>query len=475
MATAPPTNHLDQLEAFLARIEPFLDLWPALEVRYSAVRQAGEWRNLFTRVVFSWNRAPPVSQGMLALEDKFRAGRLTLQREGGIAWLRNLETGRFPVEDIEVHLNHVPIRSPDRSPSRYGWTELQLDRTGEARGLNQYDRSSVQGYALQGNGGVAWEVVSPEDLLRLEDSLFRFPQPFGGLGEFSTAYLGFPEAKTHGHATAFDIVAPFDTSFLGWSIREGKTFEGRIEHAPTVRETDLGIAAILTGPSGADRMQCHVAVGAGSSPDQLVTSSFSFPWRDYRSISLHLMLRGHAVDRMPVVFPASGSANPRFQSLLGLHRIGDLLSETLSQPGSIRESHRLEVLVCWILHLCGFQSVPTNLPEMDGGDVADVIAFDPYSNEGLVVEVTARDPLSNEKLAKLRTRADLVAGSVPSVTFYPVAVAVARDTFLPIEVETAQSLSIILLGRAELERLFELAQANELPGNILRRLFSGQS
>lgn len=474
MATSSPPNRHEQLESFLSRIEPFLDIWPAIEVRYSAVLQEGAWRNLFTRVAFSWDRTPPTSMGVLILGDRFRAGRLTFLREDGITWLRNLGAGRVPLEDIEVRLDYVMTRSADKPTSSYGWTELRSDLAGGLASLNLLERTSLLGYVLQGNGGVPWELLSAEEWHRLEDSLFQLQYPFGGLGEFSTAYLGFPEPKTLGHSTSFDIIAPFDTAFRSWSIKDGKLFEGRITHPPTVTDKDLRIAAILTGGSEVDRVQCQLTIGTGNQPDHLVTSAFSFPWKDYRTISLHLLLRGQAVDTFPAVFPAPGSPNPRFQSLFGLHRIGDLLAETLAQPGSVRDSHRPEILVCWILHLCGFQTVPTDLAEMTGGDVADIIAFDPYSNEGLVVEVTARDPMSNEKLAKLRTRSDTIAKSVPSVTFYPLAVAVARETFLPIEIETAKSLSITLLGRSDLQRLFERAQANELPGNILRAIVSGR-
>ncbi|MGB6500348.1 MAG: hypothetical protein WBG19_02950 [Thermoplasmata archaeon] len=475
MTTPPPTIRHEQLESFLTRIEPFLDIWPQIDLRYSTVLQGGDWRNLFTRVSFSWDRTPPASMGVLALGEKFRAGRLTLPREDGVAWLKNLGRGRMPLENIEVRLDWVMTGSGGEPTSSYGWTELQSNHSGGLANLKLLERTSLHAYVLQGNGGLPWELQTAEEWLRLEDSLLRLEHPFGGLGEFSTAYLGFSEAKTLGHSTSFDIVAPFDTAFLGWSIKEGRAFTGLISHPPTVAAGDLSIAAILSTADLVDRMQCKVAVESGTAPDQLVTSKFGFPWKDYRTINLRLLLRGIAVDSLPLVFPAPGSANPRFQSLFGLHRIGELLSETLAQPKSVRESHRLEILVCWILHLCGFQTAPTGLPDMDGGDVADIIAFDPYANEAFVVEVTARDPLSNEKLSRLRRRADTVAASVPTLTFYPVAVAVARDSFLDTEMEAAKALSIILLGRADLQRLFELAQANELPGNILRRLISGRS
>jgi len=472
MSTPQPSNRHEQLESFLTRIEHFIDIWPTIEIRYSAVKQAGEWRNFFTRATFSWNRSGAAPHGILALEDWFRAGRLTLQRDPGIAWLRNLAQGSVPVEDISLRMDHVQTSSANKPTLAYGWTELWLDRAGELRGLNQFERRSLGGYALLGNGGSAWELVSAPNWLRLDDLLFGLEHPFGGIAEFAGAYLGFSDPKTPGHPTAFEITAPFDSAFLGWSIRDGTTFVGSVTHPPSVPPSDLSVAAVLMGAGGTDRSHAQLAVGPDANDDSLVTSSFSFPWKEYRSMTLHLLLRGHSVDTLPAIFPAPGSPNPRFQALFGLGRLGDSIAEALDQPGSIKDTRRFELVVCWLLHMCGFQTIPTDQPSLTGSDVADLVAFDPYSNSGLVVEVTTRDPLSNEKLTKLRRRADTLAQYVASVNFYPVAVAAARDSFLETEIETANSLSITLLGHPDLQKLFELAQANELPGIALRRLLT---
>jgi hypothetical protein len=475
VSTPVANGRHEQLESFLSRVSPFLDFWPSIDLRYSAIKQEGEWRNLFTRAVFSWKRNPLPSHGVLTLQDWFRAGRLTIERDAGIAWLRNLRNGRLRVEDIELRMDHVQTQHPNKPITSYGWTELRLDRTGTARGLNQFERTSLQGYVLQGNGGMAWELLGAQDWVRLEDLLFGLQHPYGGVGEFATSYLGFPEARTQGHTTAFEIVAPLDTSFLGWSISGGTTFDGRTEHPPTVQASDLGVAAILMSATDIDRIRALVSIEADTPPDQLSTSTFSFPWNEYRTMSLHLLLRGHAVDTLSAIFPTPGSPNPRFQALFALGRIGELITEVLDQPGSVRDSRRMELVVCWLLHMCGFQTIPTDQPSLTGGDVADLIAFDPYSNTGLVVEVTGHDPLSHEKLTKLRRRADNLAGAVASIAFYPVSVAVARDSFLETEVEIAKALSITLLGHTELQRLLALAQANELPANALRRLLSEKS
>ncbi len=212
----------------------------------------------------------------------------------------------------------------------------------------------------------------------------------------------------------------------------------------TVQDRDLTVAGILTGSSGVVRQHSAVTRVKESGPGDLVESSFTLPFGEFREVRLHLLLRGHNVDSVRAAIPAPGSPNPRFQSLFGLGRIGDVLAEVLSQPEAAKNAERLELAICWLLHLCGFQVMPTDLPKLTGSDVADVVAYDPYSANGLVIEVTAKDPLSGEKLSKLRRRTDALASSASSVTFYPVAIAPSRESFLEIEIEAAQRLSITL-------------------------------
>jgi hypothetical protein len=463
---------LPALDTFLARVEPFNDMWPAVNVRYSAVLQDREWRNLFTRVTFTWDRTPPSSQGLMILRESFRAGRLWLPMPDGLEWVRSIRSGRPMIDGAVVRLDHVNGNDPG-STTRYGWTEFQLGRGGELNHLKQVDKETHQGYLLMGNGGMAWELLKHEDWVNLRDSLLGLPQPYGGLEEFSTEYLGFSEPRTVNHPVAFEIMAPFDVTFQDWSIKEGRSLEGHVTYPPTVPEDRLTVAGMLTGFDGTDRRRTPITKTREGGPSELVQAAFSLPFHDQQEIRLHLLLRNHNVDTWHALIPAPGSPNPRFQALFGLGRIGDQLAETLAQPDAVRDSHRLELVVCWLLHLCGFQVMPTDLPTLTGADVADVVAYDPYSNEGLVVEVTGKDPLSNEKLTKLRRRTDDLASHVPSIRFVPVAAAVARDTFLQTEVDVARGLSVALLGRPQLQRLLTVAQENRLPSETIRREILG--
>jgi hypothetical protein len=448
-------------------------MWPAINVRYSAVLQGQEWRNLFTRVTFTWDRSPPPSQGLMILRESFRAGGLWFPMPDGLEWVRSIGSSRPVIDGVSVRLDHVNVNNPPAT-TEYGWTEFRLGRAGELNHLKQLDKESHQGYLLMGNGGMAWELLNHDEWGKLRDSLLGLPQPYGGLEEFSTAYLGFSEPRTVNHSVAFEIMAPFDVTFQDWSIKDGRSLEGHVTYPPTVPEDRLSVAGMLTGSAGTDRQRVSIKKTRGGTASDLVQAAFSLPFQEYQEIRLHLLLKNHNVDTWHALIPAPGSPNPRFQALFGLGRIGDLLAETLAQPDTVRDSHRLELVVCWLLHLCGFQVMPTDLPTLTGADVADVVAYDPYSNEGLVVEVTGKDPLGNEKLTKLRRRTDDLAASAPSMKFCPVAIAAARESFLATELEAAQTLCVTLLGRNDMQRLLTLAQENRLPSEILRREILGE-
>ncbi len=205
-------------------------MWRAIDVRYSAVLQNGEWKNLFTRASFSWDPRPPATQGLLVLRSSFRAGRLWFPMPEGMDWLRATGSDRALFDGTPVHLGHIPGPDPDgppRSVTNYGWTELQIDRTGGLSNLKQVNTPSLRGYVLMGNGGAAFELVNHEDWTALRNALLQLPQPYGGLEEFSTSYLGFSEPRGFNHPVAFEVEARFDTTILGWSIREGKTLVPR--------------------------------------------------------------------------------------------------------------------------------------------------------------------------------------------------------------------------------------------------------
>lgn len=458
------------LEEFLARVGPFRDIWPTIDVRYSAIQQGGEWRNLFTRANFSWDSGAMPQQGSLRIGERFRAGRFRMPQAEGLDWLRTITSGSFAAEGFQVRFDYLPRSPPGAAPIAYGWTPMQYDRTGQLANMRSLTQVGLQGYVLLGNGGSAWDLADSEEWVRIQDGLLAFERPFGELGEFSTTYLGFPDPKSVGHTTVFEVVAPFDSTIRGWSIEEGSSFKGVIAHPPTIDPATLGLAAILRGPEVIDRSQWKPIPSAGGEVAPLRLATFELPWRGYSEANLYLMLRGRTLDVLKVLLPAPGTANMRFQSLFAMPLIGDTLVSDLANPDSVRDSHRLELLVCWTLHLCGFQVIPTDLPEFPQGDSPDLLAFDPYSSRALVVEVTRKDPQADGKLSRLRRRTDELQSKMPTSDLRAVMVVPARESFQDPEVEAARGLNVILLGHSDLQGLFELAQSNELVTTVFRKI-----
>jgi hypothetical protein len=173
------------------------------------------------------------------------------------------------------------------------------------------------------------------------------------------------------------------------------------------------------------------------------------------------------VDVLRVAFPSSSTDNLRLRSLAPFPRMTQLLNEILGQTQTIVSSDRQEILIAWILHLCGFQTMLSDVDGMKGGDAPDLIAFDPYSTSNvLVVEVTGTDPLNHDKASKLRRRTDALNGVLGGVMARAVLALPCRDSPLDIEIEIADRLSIALLTRPKLWELLRKAQENLLPSRI---------
>jgi hypothetical protein len=182
------------------------------------------------------------------------------------------------------------------------------------------------------------------------------------------------------------------------------------------------------------------------------------------------MLRGLEVDQLRIGVPTKDTVNPRLQAIFALGQINQLMEDTLEHPDQVRSSDRFEILVAWLFHACGFQTMLTGAHGMGGADAPDVLAFDPYSGHALVIEVTARDPLNNDKLVKLRRRADSIKEWLGGTAPHAIVAAPARDTFLEPETREAAGLGIVLLPRPKLRLLRESAQNNDLPSDVVKNV-----
>lgn len=457
---------------FASRVQPFEDLWTSFEVRYSSVRQPGGWRNLFTRAQFGWETVPADKHESVVDTGALRAGRLLFPAARGHEWLGRLESGAVTVDGVEVTLGHDVVRSGPGDPGtfvRYAWKSWRHDRFGGLRDFLDADPEWEQGFELTGCGERAATLVDPRMWGEIHDALLSADLPYRGIGEFSTSYLGFRDPKTPSQPVGVEVVASFGTVFSEWAL-EGDRFTGMILRPPTSQDAEVEVAAILDKASKVTRL--HLPVH-GAEPVQglpLVQSEVTFPFEGFRSVDLHLLLRGHDVDALQVSFPSPDTPNPRLEVLSGLDQVGLRLTETLQKPQTVHSPQAFELVVSWLLHLCGFQVMLTDLPPLKGGEVTDMVAFDPFSDQGLVVEVSGSDGVNRDALARLVRRTATAQGAAPDSKLHAVLVLPATDTLRAEEITLAGESGVALLSGGDLRTLLTMASQNPVATDLLQNI-----
>ncbi|HEY1197119.1 MAG TPA: hypothetical protein VGG32_00105 [Thermoplasmata archaeon] len=467
MSASVPT-----LAGFLDRIRPFQDLWTSIEFRYSAVKQQDRWCNLFSRVQFRWD---PLACEVHELEietETFRGGCLRLPLKAGLEWLKGVETGSVRVGGTQINLGHE-VRRPGSdvdSFTHYSWSIWKLDRYGGLRNLPSRSPEWEQGFEFAGYGEWANTLLNIDGWGATHDALLASRKPYAGLAEFTVGFLGFTEARSPIHPVVLEVEAFYGALFDEWAIKEGK-FVGSVQRPRSSRLGDLSITAILSSPDSPLRLHLPLRNERDVEGTPLVASDFSFPFEGFQLVELHLLLRGHDVDALQIRFPSPDTPNPRLRALEALDLMWKNLNTTLDEAGAVKNPAALEMLVSWVLHLCGFQVMLVGHPPLHGGDVPDLLAFDPFSNEGLVVEVTRDVSLSQDKMIRLSKRTASVQYASPSVRFHAVAVAPAAESFLESEIKAARELGVALLSKQDLTQLLNEAQENPLPTDVLRKVF----
>lgn len=470
-AAREPPRSVPQVGRFLQSITPFKEIWKSARFAYSAVRQAGEWRNLFSTLHLDWAEPDGATPERLVDSQEIRVGSTRLARDAAIEFVaRAASESAYLIDGLRIRLDTLtPTNSGGTTTTLYGWTPWRLDGNNRRWNLNVGDDPNVQGYALQADGNRAADLLTHAEWLAVHNALLAAEEPVAGIPELTTGYLGFDDLKTINHMLTLEVTARFASQITEWSVDQTGQFQGRIQCPPTIAEGDLDVAAIMSRGGEYDRIHVPALPSTIQGNSGLAVRTFGFRFQGYDWVELHLMLKGWQIHHHEIRFPSPNTENPRARVLPALGRVGELLTETLDQSTPIRSSERFEQLVGWILHLAGFQVMQTDFPPMKGGE-ADLIAFDPYSQSHLVIEVTARDPLNNEKLSKLRRRTDDIRATVPTETFYAVAIVPDRDSFLPTEIATATQLGVGLLSKPDLNRILEMAGENHLPARILSQV-----
>ncbi len=459
---------------FLERLKPLEDLWPCGDLRYSAYKQDGEWRNVATQLTLRWDTLSDSIQTPSIQYPRFLVGRQILPWKAVVETLSAADNGDFTAGGNRIRLDYVQIGPQTAHATvRASWSQWYLGPKWQIRGIAQVPPESLLGYGLTANGGAISDFVDAETWGGIRHALLLAHPPYAGFEDLSSNFLTTSDPLEWNWPSRFQCTAPLGTQFDEWNISEGSLI-GKLLVPPTLKPEDLRITAILGRLSRIDRLTV-IPGGFESNPvPKFRSSPFSIPFEGYSWADLHLLLRGIEVDRFRLSLPSPESRNPRLKALEALDRIPVLLNQAIADAPSSRSTDTLETLVAWILHLCGFQVMGVDTGPMRGkaGLVCDLLAFDPYSNDAVVIDVTLSEPLNSEKLAKVRVRTDAVQSKLAELKVRAVIAVPGRDDFLPEELTAAAGVAVRLVSRSDLREMIESAQENEMPSTTTKRFFS---
>lgn len=464
---------MNAIDEFIERLKPLEDLWPHGDLRYSAFKQDGEWRNIATQLTLRWTTPPEMVVPKLR-HDRFVAGRTVLSPESVVETIRSAGNGDFTVDGHRIRLDYLQTSSGGARNivKSSSWSQYYLGANWRLQAIYQGSPETLLGYALLTMGGQIQEIIDAESWAGIRHALLLGEPPYAGFEDLSSNFLTTSEPLGWNWPTRFQCTAPLGTQFEDWEIGKG-VLTGKLHVPPNVKPEDLRITAIFRTQDQIDRTTVRPGALEPNPYPELRSAPFSVPFQTFGWADLHLLLRGIEVDRLRIALPTAGTFNPRLKALDALDRVPVLLNQIMDSAPTFHSTDALETLVSWILHLCGFQVMGVDTGSMRGraGLVCDFIAFDPYSNEAAVLDVTASEPMNNEKLVKVRVRTETVQAKLPDVKVRAVIVVPGRDSFLPEEVEAAKAVSIRLVSRADLREMVESAERNEMPSAIAQRFF----
>lgn len=461
------------VDEFIERLRPLEDLWPFGDLRYSAFKQEGEWRNVATQLTLTWT-APPELVVPKLRHDRFVAGRKILVGDDVFETLRSASNGDFTVDDRRIRLDYIRTSgASDRSVVKVSsWSQYYLGSNWRLQAIFQGAPETLWGYALVTNGGQIQDFVDAESWAGIRHALLLADPPYAGFEDLSSNFLTTSDPLEWHWPTRFQCTAPLGTQFEEWILRDG-SLEGKLHVPPNAKPEDLRITAIFGRRDQIARSTVTPGKLGPHSVPELRSAPFSIPFESFTWADLHLLIRSIEVDRLRLVLPSPETSNPRLKVLGSLDRVPLLLNEILESAPKMHSTDPLETVVSWILHFCGFQVMGVDTGPMRGksGLVCDIMAFDPYSNEAVVLDVTASEPMVNEKLVKVRVRKDAVQAQLPDVKIRAVIAVPGRDSFLPEELAAASAASVRLVSRADLRDMVESAERNEMPSAIAKRFF----
>lgn len=461
---------------FLQVIEPYLDIWPALVIRYSALKKSNHWYNLSTSGELKATSAGGKSHTLVVDNPLFRVGEAVLDPDGVVSFIQSLSKPELEIGTTRIRLlvpsYGKPITFEEGSLDPYTWTNYQRNRAGEF--VVTTTMRGQQDMMLVGSGnstmtqftqGGEWEEIHR---LLAEASFLDYT-------EFGRDYLRWAFELGQNSSPGVQIVAPLYSAILEPRVVDPGRLEVGVTGPPRSRTRDYVLTAVRRRETDEPlRGPLELVEKLGTNPDEFRTYTAILDTRGIYEVDFQLAFRRNVVDLRTMFFwtPESGNANYRvFQSLEDAEaRLEKALSGKDIRLG---ENSSFDIAVSWVLQLCGFEVLITDLGPMKAvlkaQDTVDLIAMNGPNRKALVVETTTGSIDENHKLSKVDRRAAKVRGAVPEYDVLPVVANLDRSFDLQ-EGATAKTYGISVIGLQELVQLKWLAKQVTSPSEIVEYL-----
>ena len=446
-------------------MERFPGLWLSLDIRYSATHVVDEWYNLLTDILLSPASCEPEQAARLVDLPRLWAGsaQVPFSRLGGL--LDEIGQGALQLGDRKILLSQ-PARPADGRPDAYRLAPF-FHTLKPSEGWKPFwdkERASA-GFELQAHGGSLSDLISHDEVTIMERQLLSHSPPYFGLEDLFRFFLRSNAPGTQGGGQ-FSVRAPLYTWIDSIDL-DGSTLRILAHHPPSLDPQELRVVARGGTSDDIVRIDLRPETTEAARPD---TSRFSVPVADLAWIQGALIIRDIRVDDFVYSLPLAHSPNPRYEALYitdqGENRLRDFVN---GNPSVMRFESAQVVGLTWLLQLCGFQVIPTDLPGLKMGSSPDILAFTPLSAGVLVIEATSRDLAADGKLVKLHDRVEALRDRLPDHDVVGVAVT-AKSSVTQHEAELATGLGIRVVTQTDLEGLRSSAEQNVLTSKVFESI-----
>jgi hypothetical protein len=455
---------------FLSDIAPFLNMWPSAEVRYSVIRRRSQWFNFLTTITFEEEeRAIDRHESLVELEN-FRTGSFRLSERDIPSFLAGLAEPTIQFGPLSVRLVSPDPRKgmtfEEDTLERYGWNTNYLSSDGSFVSSPSV-ATGIQGYILNGYGtNTIGQLARDGEWDAIQRGLQKVH--YLDLPNFADEFLRHPFGVGWNSNPGVWVVAPFYVEITSVKEVEPEELQVLVEAPPRCTISDLRVTFILQAEEGGAK-RGSVPLREVSEVEKSRSHQFvgELSIADTDGVALQLALREQVVRLARHFHWTKRSGNPLYRLFLGLDQAELRLSEALSgNDKRLGENNKLDVVVSWILHLCGFSPMLTDLGPMrtvlKGQEAPDLIAAYSPGRKVLIVETTTGPINENSKLSKLSKRVSSFRSLLPDHEVLGVITGVEGAPSRE-EILVAKDYRIAVIGLDDLRALLWHAKAAATP------------